>query len=98
MRVDAHTYFQSLDVIKHLRDRSTLPRTLLVGCAYLVQCAAGHQAPMVPKRVDMDEKLRDMDELQTDLSVLSHGLPVGLDTLGGEEADEWGMRLGVRDV
>jgi len=43
--------------------------------------------------VDMEEKLRDMDQMQIGVSVLSHGLPLGPDVLGGEEADEWAMRI-----
>jgi predicted TIM-barrel fold metal-dependent hydrolase len=43
--------------------------------------------------VDMEAKLRDMNELQIDVSLLSHGLPLGPDVLFGEEADEWAMRV-----
>jgi predicted TIM-barrel fold metal-dependent hydrolase len=93
MRIDVHTHFQSLDFIQHLHGRSTLPRTIRDGGTYMVQCAAGLQVPALPKMVDMDEKLRDMNNLQIDRSVLSHGLPLGPDVLGGEEADEWAMRI-----
>jgi predicted TIM-barrel fold metal-dependent hydrolase len=93
MRIDVHTHFQSLDFIKHLHGRSGLPRTVLDGGTYLVQCTAELQVPALSSMVDMDEKLRDLDTLQVDLSVLSHGLPLGPDVLGGEEADEWAMRI-----
>jgi predicted TIM-barrel fold metal-dependent hydrolase len=93
MRIDVHTHFQSLDYIKHLQGRRALPRTVLDGGTYLVQCAAGLRVPSLPTMMDMDEKLRDLDALQIDLSILSHGLPLGPDALGGEEADEWAMRI-----
>ena len=41
----------------------------------------------------MDSKLRDLEALGITLSVLSHGLPLGPDVLGGAEADEWAMRI-----
>jgi hypothetical protein len=41
MRIDVHTHFQSLDFIKHLQGRSTLPKTLLEGGMYAVQSAPG---------------------------------------------------------
>src|SRR5215471_5138758 len=93
MRIDVHTHFQSLDFIKHLQGRNSLPKTLLEGGIYAVQCAPGLQLPSLPKMVDMEEKLRDMDEMQIGVSVLSHGLPLGPDVLCGEEADEWAMRI-----
>ena len=93
MRIDIHTHFQSLDFIKHLQGRNTLPRTVLQGGTYAVQCAPGLQVHSLPQMVDMEEKLRDMNEMQIGVSVLSHGLPLGPDLLGGEEADEWAMRI-----
>jgi hypothetical protein len=52
MRIDVHTHFQSLDFIKHLQDRNTLPKTLLEGGIYAVQCAPGLQLLSLPKMVD----------------------------------------------
>lgn len=93
MRIDIHTHFQCLDFVKHLQGRSTLPRTILEGGIYTIQCASGLHIPSLPKIVDMDEKLRDTDKMKIDVSVLSHGLPLGPDVLGGQEADEWAMRI-----
>src|SRR5215472_10802153 len=93
MRIDVHTHFQSLDFIKHLQGRNTLPKTPLDGGTYAVQCAPGLHLPSLPQMVDMEEKLRDMDQMQIGVSVLSHGLPLGPDVLGGKEADEWAMRI-----
>jgi predicted TIM-barrel fold metal-dependent hydrolase len=92
-RIDIHTHFQCLDFIKHLQGRSALPRTLLEGGTYVVQCAPGIAVPSLPKLVDMDEKLREMDHMHIDVAVLSHGLPLGPDVLGAQEADEWAMRI-----
>src|SRR5215510_4873705 len=38
MRIDVHTHFQSLDFIKHLLGRSGLPKCVLAGGDYVVQC------------------------------------------------------------
>src|SRR5262249_47647912 len=46
-----------------------------------------------PNPIDMDAKLRDLEAMDIAVSVLSHGLPLGPDVLGGEEADEWAMRI-----
>ena len=93
MRIDIHTHFQSLDFIKHLAGRDALPRSVLDGGAYVIQCAAGLSVPALPQMIDMDRKLRDMDDLKIDVAVLSHGAPFGPDVLGGREADEWASRI-----
>lgn len=93
MRIDVHTHFQSLDFIKHLLGRSSLPKCVLAGGNYVVQCAAGLDIPALPKIIDMEKKLREMEDMKIDFAVLSHGLPFGPDVLGGQEADEWAMRL-----
>ena len=41
----------------------------------------------------MDAKLRDLEAMDIAVSVLSHGLPLGPDVLGGAEADDWAMRI-----
>lgn len=92
-RIDIHTHFQCLDFVKHLQGRSALPRTILEGGTYAVQCASGFRVPSLPKMVDMEEKLRDLDTMKIAVSALSHGLPLGPDVLGGQEADEWAMRI-----
>lgn len=92
MRIDIHTHFLCLDFVKHLQGRAELPRTVLDGGTYVVDCGPGLRLPTSPKIVDMDLKLRDMDEMNIDLAVLSHGIP-GPDVLDGFEADEWAMRI-----
>jgi predicted TIM-barrel fold metal-dependent hydrolase len=48
--------------------------------------------PSLPEIVDVEAKLDAMDRLGADASVLSHGLPLGPDILGGE-ADDWAARI-----
>jgi len=48
MRIDVHTHFQSLDFIKHLMGRSNLPKSVLDGDTYLIQCAPGLNVPTIP--------------------------------------------------
>jgi predicted TIM-barrel fold metal-dependent hydrolase len=89
MRIDIHTHFQSLAYIQHLHERGGLPRAVLEDGNYVIQCGAGVNVPVLPKMLDMDEKLRDMDASGIDVAVLSHGVPLGPDALGGAEADDW---------
>ena len=93
MRIDVHSHFQCLDFVKHLAGRTGLPRTLLDGGTYVIQCAAGLNIPSIPKILDMEEKLCDMDDMKIDVAVLSHGIPFGADVLGGPEADDWAARI-----
>jgi predicted TIM-barrel fold metal-dependent hydrolase len=89
MRIDVHTHFQSLAYVQHLHERNALPRAVLDGGTYVIQCGAGVNVPALPKMLDMGEKLRDMDASGIDIAVLSHGLPLGPDALVGAEADDW---------
>jgi predicted TIM-barrel fold metal-dependent hydrolase len=93
MRIDVHTHFQCLDFVKHLQGRSTLPKSFLDGGNYIIQCAAGLAVPSLPEAVDMEEKLRDMEEAKIDAAILSHGIPFGPDVLGNREADDWAKRI-----
>src|SRR5262249_45078584 len=78
-RIDIHTHFQCLDFVKHLLGRRAFPRSVLDGGTYAVECAAGFRVPALPKIIDMDAKLRDLEALDIAVSVLSHGLPLGPD-------------------
>ena len=93
MRIDFHTHFQCLDFVKHLQDRIKLPRSVLDGGSYTIQCAAGLDVPCLPKSIDMEQKLRDMDDMAIDVAALSHGIPFGPDVLGDQEADDWAARI-----
>ena len=93
MRIDVHTHFQCLEFVKHLHGRSMMPKSLLDGGNYIIQCAAGLSVPALPRAVDMEEKLRDMEEMKIDAAVLSRGIPFGPDVLGGREADDWAKRI-----
>jgi predicted TIM-barrel fold metal-dependent hydrolase len=93
MRIDIHTHFQCLDFVKHLQGRTAMPKAVRDGGTYVIQCAAGLEIPSLPKLIDMDAKLRDMDEMKIDVAVLSHGIPFGPDVLGGDDADDWAARI-----
>lgn len=93
MRIDFHTHFQCLDFIKHLQARSSFPKSTLRGGSYVVQCTTGFDVPSIPKIIDLEEKLREMEDMGIDVAVLSHGVPFGPDVLGGHEADEWAARI-----
>ena len=92
MRIDVHTHFVCLDFIKHLQGRSSYPSSVLEGGTYFTDCAPGMHTPAAPRVVDMEVKLRDIEEMKVDLSVLSHAVP-GPERLGGQEADDWACRI-----
>ena len=91
MRIDVHTHFQSLDFIKHLQGRNTLPKTVLEGGTYAVQCAPGLQLPSLPPMVDMEEKLREL--LEQRLLVLDGSMGALLFGRKLAEADYRGERF-----
>src|SRR5215469_10627095 len=93
MRIDVHTHFQCLDFIKHLYGRGNLPRSLLDGGTYVIQCATGLNIPSFPKMIDIEKKLRDMEDMKIDVAVLSHGVPFGPDVLDDQEAEDWAKRI-----
>jgi len=93
VRIDIHTHFQCLDFLKHLYGRSNLPRSVLDGGTYIVQCATGLDVPALPKIIDIEKKLRDMEDTKINVAALSHGIPFGPEVLGGWEADQWAMRI-----
>ena len=69
-----------------------MPRTVLEGGVYVVQCATGWHLPTLPNIVDMDVKLRDMEAMGIDRTVLSVSVP-GPEILGGAEADDWAQHI-----
>src|SRR5215472_5706488 len=93
MRIDVHTHFQCLDFVKHLQGRNSLPKSVLDGGTYIIQCAPGLSMPALPKIIDMEKKLRGMEDMKIDVAVLSHGIPFGPEVLGVQETDEWAMRI-----
>jgi CubicO group peptidase (beta-lactamase class C family) len=92
MRIDVHSHFQSVEFVRHLVGSTRLPRASQDRGTYIVDCGAGLRVPSLPELLDVEAKLDAMDRVGVDVSVLSHGLPLGPDVLGGE-ADEWAMRI-----
>jgi len=92
MRIDVHTHLLYPEFMKHLLGRGSVPRAVLEGGAYFVDCSPGFRLFSPPQHADVEEKLRDMEGMGVDLSVLSHGIP-GPELLGGAEADDWAARI-----
>ncbi len=92
MRIDVHSHLVSLDFIKHLQGRGALPNAVIEGGAYLVSCTSTYQNQGQVHYTDVEKKLRDMERMGVDMSVLSHGIP-GPELLGGVEADDWASRI-----
>jgi hypothetical protein len=92
MRIDIHSHFICLDFIKHLQGRDTLPVSSFEDGTYVTTCCPGFRIPAVPRFVDMEVKLRDMEEMKVDVSVLSHVQP-GSEVLPSNEADYWASHI-----
>ena len=92
MRIDVHTHLVSLDFIKHLQGRSSLPNAVVEGGAYIVSCTPTYQNQGQIHYTDVEKKLQDMETMSVGMSVLSHGIP-GPEFLGGVEADDWACRI-----
>ncbi len=92
MRIDVHTHLVSLDFLRHLQGRSSIPNAFVEGGTYFVNCTSGYRMQSPPQHADVEGKLRDMERMSVDVSVLSQGIP-GPELLGGTEADDWAARI-----
>ena len=92
MHLDIHSHFLNPDFVKHLVGRSAMPRTVLEGGEYFIDCAPALRMGAGPRIIEMDTKLKDLEIMDVDLSVLSHGVP-GPEVLGASEADYWASRI-----
>ena len=92
MRIDVHTHLVYLDFIQHLHGRSSLPNAVKNGGTYVVSCSPGFRAERPPHHFDVEVKLKDMEEMGVELSVLSHGIP-GPELLEPAAADDWAARI-----
>ena len=54
-----------------LAGRNAFPRAVLDGGTYAVECAAGFRVPALPKIIDVDTKLLDLEAMDITVSVLS---------------------------
>ena len=92
MRIDVHSHLVYLPYLEYLTGRNSLPDGVLRDGTYFVSCTCGylHASPIM--HADVDQKLRDMDELGIGMSILSHGMP-GPELLGGQLADDWATRI-----
>ena len=92
MRIDVHSHLIYLPYLEYLTGRSYLPQGVLRGGTYFVSCTGGYQHASLLSHADVNQKLRDMEDLGIAVSVLSHGMP-GPELLGSPEADSWASRI-----
>ena len=92
MRIDVHSHLVYLPYLEYLSGRSSLPQGVFRGGTYFVSCSGGYQHASLLSHADVDQKLRDMEDLGIAVSVLSHGMP-GPELLGSPEADAWASRI-----
>ena len=92
MHLDVHSHFLHLDFIKHLAGRSSLPRSVEEAGEWFVDCTPAYRVPAGPRITDMPTKLEELEVMDVDMSVLSHGIP-GPEVLPRDEADYWASRI-----
>lgn len=92
MRIDVHSHLIYLPYLEHLAGRSSLPQSVLRDGTYFVSCAGGYQHASLMSHADVEQKLRDTEDLGIGISVLSHGMP-GPELLGSPDADYWASRI-----
>lgn len=92
MHLDIHSHFLSMDFVMHMIGRSELPTTVLEGGEYSIECGGELRFDASARIVDMDTKLKDLEAMGVDLSVLSHGIP-GPEVLAPDEADYWASKI-----
>ncbi|MCL0044504.1 amidohydrolase family protein [Dehalococcoidia bacterium] len=92
MRIDVHTHLVHFEFLKYLHGRSSMPNAILEGGSYVINCTPWYQQTPPRQVCDVEVKLRDMEDMETDISVLSHGIP-GPELLGGADADYWASRI-----
>ena len=75
MRIDVHSHLVYIPYLEYLTGRNSLPDGVLRDGTYFVSCTGGylHASPIM--HADVDQKLRDMDDLGIGMSILSHGMP-----------------------
>ena len=69
VRIDVHSHLNYLPYLEYLAGRSSLPKGVLRGGTYFTSCTGGyeHASPIV--HTDVDQKLRDMEDLGIGMSI-----------------------------
>ena len=67
MRIDVHSHFLDLDLVRHLEGRPTRPTSYRQGGEYFIDCAPGLTHGSGPRITDMEVKLREMEVMDIDL-------------------------------
>lgn len=87
MRIDVHTHFYPIELMRRLERRSCYPHARSSDGKTLLHCWDSFALPFVPALHDLSAKLADMDRIGVDVAVLSLNMP-GPELAGGTEADE----------
>ena len=92
MLIDIHSHLVMPEYLEYLAGRGNLPKAMLRGGAYFISCTGGYTQTSSQAHADVEQKLRDMEQIGVDLAVINHGIP-GPEMLGGPEADDWAARM-----
>ena len=92
MLIDIHSHLVMPEYLEFLTGRGNLPKAVLRGGAYFISCGGGYTQASSAVHADVEQKLRDMEQIGVDFAVINHGIP-GPEMLGGAEADDWAARM-----
>ncbi len=73
------------EYLEFLTGRGNLPKAVLRGGAYFISCGGGYTQTSSAVHADVEQKLKDMEQIGVDLAVINHGIP-GPEMLVGAEA------------
>jgi predicted TIM-barrel fold metal-dependent hydrolase len=92
MRIDIHTHLYFTEFAEYLLGRSSLPNAVRQGGTFVTHCSPAFGVTSPPGHMEVEAKLKSMDDMGLDVAVLTHGIP-GPELLGGGEADDWASRI-----
>ena len=89
MRIDIHTHTYFQDFADYLTTRNEFPNVVVKDGQLITACSPAFSIASPPGHREVEAKVRAMEDMGIDFSVLSHGIP-GPELLGGGG----GRRLG----
>ena len=92
MRIDIHTHTYFQDFADYLTTRNEFPNVVVKDGQLITACSPAFSIASPPGHREVEAKVRAMEDMGIDFSVLSHGIP-GPELLGGAEADDWATRI-----
>ena len=89
MHLDIHSHFLSPDFVKHLVGRSAMPRTVLEGGEYFIDCAPALRMGAGPRIMEMDIKNTKIELIQWLTTLEDKSLIEKILALRNTEQEDW---------